>query len=205
MATSQSKARNLLLRFPFTDLAIAVSRTGTRRENYLQAFVEGGTSQSYRWVREAAGSLIYCVELPLFRTPRFDLPQIKEILENITPPHNRAMNVDAAEHLYSLVRPYEYKAFPHESQVLRVGLKQVVSIGLDFYLVDGDRLVFQYPQPRARPVFDDEVATIMMSIIHHAYATGDYAEADIESQTSVQGTNGLGGSHGYVLFHDQIS
>jgi len=175
----KKKARNLLNRFPFTDLSIAVSRNGSERENFLRAFVETSTPRSYKWVREAAG-LIYPVELPLFPTPVLSWVEIDTIFRNVTPPHNVSINVDAGKELFDLVRPKKYKAYPHDGEVLRIGHNQVVFIGLDFYVVDGDRLVFQYPQPRAQPVFDDYVAAVMMSMIFHAYVYGDYAEADVE-------------------------
>jgi hypothetical protein len=176
---SKDKARNLLNRFPFTDLSIAVARTGSKRENFLRAFVETSTAQSYKWVREATG-LIYPVTLPLFPTPMLTWKEIEIILRNVTPPHTVEINVTAGKELFDLVRPHKYQAYPHDENVLRIGHNQVVFIGLNFYVVDGDRLVFQYPQPRAQPVFDNHVAAVMMSIIFHAYAFGDYADADIE-------------------------
>jgi hypothetical protein len=130
-------------------------------------------------VRDAAG-VIYYVELPLFPTPKLDWVQIETALRDITPPHNVDINVEAGKALFELIRPLRYRAFPHDENVLRVGHNQIVYIGLNFYVVDGDRLIFQYPQPRAQPVFDDQVAAVMMSIIFHAYAFGDYANADIE-------------------------
>jgi hypothetical protein len=179
MAAPQDKARNLLNRFPFTDLAIAVALRGEGRENFLRRFIDTSTARSYKWVRDASG-VIYYVELPLFPTPKLDWPQIEARLRDITPPHNVEMNVEAGKALFELVRPRGYRAFPHDESVLRVGHNQIVYIGLNFYIVDGDRLVFQYPQPRAQPAFKDEVAAVMMSIIFHAYAFGDYANADIE-------------------------
>jgi hypothetical protein len=137
----KDKARNLLNRFPFTDLSIAVARSGTKRENFLEAFVETGTSRSYRWAREAAG-LIYPVELPLISTPILSWNEIEAILRNVTPPYSVEINVEAAKELYNLVRPCKYRAYPHDEKVLRVGHNQVVFIGLNFYVVDGDRLVF---------------------------------------------------------------
>jgi hypothetical protein len=109
-----------------------------------------------------------------------DWPQIETVIRKKTPEHNVAINVEAANHLFDLVRPRGYKAYEHDEQRLRTGVKQEVYIGLRFYLVDGERLVFQFPQPRAQPVFNDDVAAVMLSIMHHAYATGDYADADVE-------------------------
>lgn len=176
---SKDKARNLLNRFPFTDLSIAVARKGSKRENFLRSFVESSTAKSYKWAREAS-SLIYPVTLPLFPTPVLSWSEIETIIRSVTPPHTVEINVEAAKLLFDLVRPLSYKAYPHDQNVLRVGHNQVVSIGLNFYVVDGERLIFQYPQPRAQPVFDDNVASAMMSIIFHAYVFGDYAGADVE-------------------------
>jgi hypothetical protein len=175
----KDKARNFLNRFPFTDLAIAVARTGSKRENFLRYFVETSTTQSYKWVREAAG-LIYPVTLPLFPTPVLSWKEIENSLRNAAPPHTVEINVDAGKELFDLVRPRGYKAYQHDENVLRIGHNQIVSIGLNFYIVEGDRLAFQYPQPRAQAVFDNYVAAVMMSIIHHAYVFGDYADAEVE-------------------------
>ncbi len=178
-ASPKTKARNLLNRFPFTDLSVAVSRRGTRRENFLRSFVDSDPALSYQATRNAA-ALIYCVEQPLFSTPILGLDAIKEVIRATAPERNHAINLDATEQLFNLVRPQRYKAYEHDEQRLRIGHNQVVHIGLKFYVVDGQRLVFQYPQPRAQAVFDENVAIVMMSIMHHAYATGDYAEAEIE-------------------------
>lgn len=179
MTSPKTKATNLLNRFPFTDLAVAVSRRGSAREKFLRSFVDGGTTRSYQATRDVA-TLVYCVEQHMFPTPKLEWEEIEATLRKVTPAQNVAFNVEASKLLFDLVRPKDYRAYEHEEQVLRVGLKQVVHIGLKFYIVDGDRLVFQFPQPRAQPVFNSDVSTIMMSIIHHAYATGDYGSADIE-------------------------
>lgn len=177
---STAKALNLLRRFPFTDLGIAVARRGAARDKFLRDFVDrGGTARSYKWTRGATG-LIYCVEQPLFPTPKFGWSVVEKAVRDAANDYNVESNVEAAKALFDLVRPFDYKAYQHDDQVLRVGLKQVVAIGLEFYIVDGERLVFQYPQPRAQAVFDDEVAITMMSVMHHAYATGDFASAEVE-------------------------
>lgn len=178
-ASPRTKARNLLNRFPFTDLSVAVSRRGTRRENFLRSFVDSDPALSYQATRNAA-PLVYCVEQPLFSTPVLALDAIKDVIRATAPEHNHSINLDATEHLFHLVRPKGYKAYEHDEQRLRVGHNQAVHIGLKFYVVDGQRLLFQYPQPRAQAVFDEQVATIMMSIMHHAYAAGDFADAEIE-------------------------
>lgn len=177
---SKDKALNLLKRFPFTDLAVAVARKGALREKFLRGFVEsGGIARSYRWTRGATG-LIYCVELPMFPAPVLSWREVEKAIRDVANDYNVESNVEAGQALFDLVRPKKYKAYSHDEQVLRVGLKQIVSVGLNFYIVDGDRLVFQFPQPRAQCVFDDHVAITMMSVMHHAYAVGDFADADVE-------------------------
>lgn len=181
--SGSTKAQNLLRRFPLTDLAIAVAQRGSNREAFLRRFVESRTGASYEWTR-AAAQLIYCVEQPMFRAPMFPtlvLPweAIEAQIRRLATPHNVARNVEASRALFDLVRPRGYKAYYHDPQVLRVRLLQVVPIDLAFYCLDGTRLLFQFPQPR-RQALSDEVVAVMISIIHHAYAVGDYAEADVE-------------------------
>lgn len=174
-----AKAQNLLRRFPFTDLAIAVARRGERRAAYLERFVRGGTNASYRWMRAAVPE-IYSVQGQLIPVAPAPWEQIKSKLEKDTPPENVDRNVGAATELFDLVRPRGYRAFSIDPQDLRVSLLQRVPIGLNYYLVEGDRLLFQYAQPRRAAQFNDDVLSTMGSIIHHAYAFGDYAAAEIE-------------------------
>src|SRR5437870_2792027 len=95
----KDKARNLLNRFPFTDLSIAVARSDPKRENYLRAFVETRTAQSYKWVREATG-LIYPITLPLFPTPVLSWSEIEIMLRDVTPTHTVEINVEAGKLLF---------------------------------------------------------------------------------------------------------
>ena len=82
-------------------------------------------------------------------------------------------------HLFDLIRPKDYAATHCDPQVLRASLKQIVYVGLDYYITEGDRLIFQFPHPRIESLTDD-AAVVLGSIVHHAYVQGDYAEADVE-------------------------
>ena len=64
----KSKAERLLERFPVTDLALAVTYRGPKRERFLQRFVDEFTPKSYRAVRDAA-RLIYNAQPPLIELP----------------------------------------------------------------------------------------------------------------------------------------
>ncbi len=72
----KSKAERLIERFPVTDLALAVTYRGPKRERFLQRFVEEFTPKSYRAVREAA-PLIYNAQPPLIELPAPAWPDIE--------------------------------------------------------------------------------------------------------------------------------
>ncbi|MDR3533413.1 MAG: hypothetical protein P4L90_23005 [Rhodopila sp.] len=173
-----NKAQSLLLRFPVTDLARAVSLTGFNRQSFLKQFIDTFTTLSYVPTRQAA-AMIYGVQKPLFETPAEPWAAVEKHLKATTDPNLLDMNLEASRHLFDLVRPEGYEATECETQVLRVALKQIVYIGLDFYVTRGQRLIFQFPQPRLDSPTDSALL-ILGSIIHHAYVQGDYAEADVE-------------------------
>jgi hypothetical protein len=142
-----NKAQNLLLRFPVTDLACAVALTGQRRLAYLKRFIGGGTVLSYVPTREAA-IMIYGVQKPLFESPIEPWEKIERHLRDNTDPTILDMNLNTSKLLFKLVRTKKYAATEHPEQVLRVGPKQIVPIGLSFYITEGDRLIFQFAHPR---------------------------------------------------------
>lgn len=183
--TPSDKARNLLNRFPVTDLARAVARTGSRRRAFLADFVENFTTLTYVPTRDAA-SMIYGAQIPLFETPLDQWPAIEKFLRETSHPRVLEMNVEASDHLFKLVRPKHYVATKCDEQVLRVGLNQVVPIYLRFYITDGERVIFQFPQPRLDCLTGTE-SRILGSVIHHAYVIGDFALAGAEIEIAELG------------------
>ena len=135
------KAKNLLLRFPVTDLARAVSLTGERRRRFLETFVKGSTTLTYMPTREAA-TMIYGVQVPLFETPVEPWEAVEKYLRANTDPSVLDMNLKASCLLFNLVRPKGYIATKCDAQVLRVRLKQIVHIGLEYYITQGQKLIF---------------------------------------------------------------
>lgn len=174
----RDKARNLLLRFPITDLARAVASSDVARRAILRQFVETSTPLNYVPTRNAC-ELIYGVQKPLIETPLEPWERIERYIRAASETYTLDMNLVATHHLFDLIRPKGYTATHCEPQILRVSLKQIVHIGLEYYITEGERLIFQFPHPRIDGLTDG-AATVLGSVIHHAYAQGDYAEADVE-------------------------
>lgn len=181
MSKKLSKAQILkkFARFPVTDLAIAIGRPAARREPFLRRYLAGEPAYSFGAVRRAAYA-IYGVQLPLVDLPRETWDQIEALIKEKARPHEYDLNIKAAKLLISLISPRKFDAFPYPKQFIQVGPGRVVPFELSYYLVEGDKLIFQYLQPRAEPAFDDRTATVLMSLVSMAYAFGDYSNAWIE-------------------------
>ncbi|HJS87764.1 MAG TPA: hypothetical protein VJ779_20110 [Acetobacteraceae bacterium] len=123
--------------------------------------------------------MIYGAQKPLFGVPPEPWSAIERHLRATTRPDILEMNLDASRHLFDLVRSQGYIATECDPQVLRVRLKQVVTIGLDFYVTQGERLIFQFPQMR-KECLGESALYILGSIVYHTYAQGDFADAEIE-------------------------
>ena len=173
-----AKALQSLARFPVTDLAFAIARNAVAREAQLKRFLRFVPNSSYQTTRNAVG-VIYGVELPLAPAPTMTWAAIKTQITALAKPKDVARNLEASQSLFDLIRPLGYQAYPHEQQTLKVGTGRVVPIDIRQYVVDGDRLIFQYVHPR-REWPDEHALVALASIVHHAYATGDFAHAEFE-------------------------
>jgi hypothetical protein len=173
-----TRAQNLLNRFPVTDLARAVSRSGADRRFFLTEFVDSGTKRNYVPTRRTA-PMIYGASPPLLEISLEPWGEVEKNIRALCDPLILDMNISASRELFNLVRPKGYLATICDEQTLRTGHNQIVPVGLTFYITEGDRLIFQFPQPRLDCLTDSEVV-VLASVIFHAYAKGDYADADIE-------------------------
>lgn len=123
--------------------------------------------------------MIYGAQKPLFETQPEPWSAIERDLKNVAHADILAMNIEASHHLFDLVRSQNYIATECDTQVLRVRLKQIVNISLRFYVTQGDRLIFQFPLVRKSSISDNALY-MLGSILHHAYAQGDFSAAEIE-------------------------
>lgn len=165
-------------RFPVTDLAIAIARPGSTRENFLRIFLAGESAYSLKAVRQTAHA-IYGVELPLVSLPRETWPQIEALIREKARPHEVELNLEVARLLRHLVLQRSFKAYPYDKQFIQVGPGRKVPIDLNYYLVEGEQIIFQYLQPR-RDALDDRAALCLASLVHMAYAFGDYRASTVE-------------------------
>lgn len=112
-------------------------------------------------------------------SPPVSRSQIEHYVKASCNGNYEAINVSASLALFDLVRPRGYRAFDHQERVLPLGLKRTASIGLKLELLNADEVIFQFPFPRADRL-DDHTVRVMLSVIHHAYAIGDYENAEVE-------------------------
>lgn len=182
MGKKKQEAVKLLNRFQFIDLAQAVTQSRPMRKEwlgkYLDRAIRGGKFPSYRYFRNAIPS-IYGVQRGLDPSPIIGRKEIERYVRGSCTPDDEANNVDAALALFDLVRPREYIAYDHPERNLPLGRSRVAPIGLNVELVRDPELIFQYPYPR-RTRLDDFTITVLLSIVHHAYAVGDRENAIIE-------------------------
>ncbi len=176
------KAVGLLNRIQFVDLAQAVTVPSSGRRDWLRTYlrraVRGGKFPSYRYFR-AAIPTIYGVRRGLDPSPPLDRKALEKHIRLACKGTDEALNVDAALALYDLIRPEGYLAYDHPPRNLPLGHKRVAAIGLECELVKDDELVFQFPFPR-RERLEDRSITVLLSIIHHAYAVDDREGAAVE-------------------------
>jgi hypothetical protein len=173
----QQKADALLGRFPVTDLAKAVARSGDKRETFLRNFVNGFPQGSYAPLRRVVPR-IYGVQPPLFEVPTEGWPTIERTLREITPQAFLANNLSRGSELFQHAREENYVATYIAPQVFRYG-RGTAPIGIDFFLTQRERLIFQFPHFRSEALNASE-AIVLCSIIQYAYAVGDFAEAEVE-------------------------
>lgn len=140
--------------------------------------MKGGDFATYKPLRNAYAT-IYGVQRGLDVSPRVEWPELRKALIKACKGKDEEMNVSAAKVLFDLVRSKDYAAYDHPKQDLSLGLRRKAAIGISMYLVEKDTVVFQYPYPR-RNRLDADVNNLMMSLIYHSYARGDFADAVVE-------------------------
>jgi hypothetical protein len=176
--TPAQKAQDLQKRFPITDLSRAVALSGGDRRFFLREFVEQFINTSYQPTRDSA-HMIYAVREPLIYIAPEPWSAIKTHIANLSRPTILNMNLTAARLLFDFIREKDYVATNCPRQDLWIGTYQSVSIGLTFYVTEGDRVIFQFQHPR-RESLSPTALVVPGSIMHHAYAHGDFARAEME-------------------------
>ncbi len=174
----ESKAQNLLKRFPVIDLAKAVSLKPQQRRGFLSSFVNSATTMSYAPTRSVY-SMIYAAQGLLLESAPETWTVIESHLRLVARADILDDNLRVSKELFDFVRSKGYLATQCEIRPLKVSLLQAVNIELNFYITDGDRLIFQFPLVR-REALGDAAIQALGSIIHYAYSQGDFASAEIE-------------------------
>jgi hypothetical protein len=116
----------------------------------------------------------------LLELPPPSWSEIERRIQRSAGKFNAEANVQAARLLRDLLSSRHFKSVLTPEQEIHIAPGRVVKIGLNFYLVESDRVIFQFVQPRADARLTDQVARTLMSLVHYAYAVGDFENACIE-------------------------
>lgn len=181
----RKRADKLVGRFPLTNLAEAVSVSGTQRERVLLNFVKGAGPGTYtptrNFLRRLYGS--HGAEDGAFSPLIPELPpepwdRIEPDLRLACEPDILADNLEVARLLYDHARAEGYVATHFDPPVLRTG-RSIVPIPINMYLGQGERLIFQFPQLRRTPLTAGQ-ENVIATVIALTCATGDYEPAEVE-------------------------
>ena len=164
--------------FPLPTCLKRSQLSGHDRRFFLEEFVRQFIRASYQPTRDSA-HMIYGVEEPLIHIAPEPWSAIELHIKNICDPRILEMNLTASKLLFDFVRERNYRATYYPVQDFYVGPHRSVPIGISFYVTEGDRLLFHFPHPRHNSL-SDRAVQILGSIMYHAYAQGDYENAEIE-------------------------
>jgi hypothetical protein len=172
----------LLKRYEFIDFAKVVAVEPAQRKNHLRAYLDRnrkGRWKSYKGLRAVIPD-IAGVQRGLDVTASANLSTINKGLKLLCHPEDLGFNMQAAETLYHFLqeRPVDaYDDHPHGS--LRIGPDRTIPMGVEHYVVDGERGIFRWVYPR-RDRLLGHVPRIVMSLIHHNYVRGDFIDFEVQ-------------------------
>ena len=181
----RQNADKLVGRFPVTTLAEAVAVRGESRRKVIERFVRGrpdGTftplRKLFRRVYGSQGGIDGADQALIPDLPPDDWPAIDRALRATCDPEALEANLHVGYMLFKHARETGYVATNIDVLPLRIG-RANVSIGINFYLTQGERLIFQFPHLRKSPLSPAQ-ASILGSLISFGFVQGDYAAAEVE-------------------------
>lgn len=180
MATKKQRVGTLLKRFQFIDLARAVTATGQNRKTFLREYAFGKAPlASYEPFRKCLDGL-YGVTRDFDPSPRPTSEEALSAVRRTCRGKDEDLNLEAARSLLELIGDRPFEAYEHHlPQSLRLGPDNKCFFRLEHYLVRDGKAVFQFPYPRRTRLSDREL-DIMLSLIHFAFARGDFEGAEVE-------------------------
>ena len=180
--TRQQEVASLLKRYEFIDFAKTVAINRDRRKEHLANYLDRdrkGRWPSYKGLRMLTPDIAGVVR-GLDPTEIPDLPTILRGLRNVCHADDYATNEEAASVFFGFVRGLGLEAYSdHPKGSLRIGPDRTIQMGVEHYVVDGDRGVFRYVYPRRQRLLG-HIPAILLSLIHHNFVQGDYAEFEVE-------------------------
>jgi len=179
--TRKQKIASLLKRIQFLDLSAFVATPRADRENEIRAYVDRtrGVFKSYEPFRKCVNG-IYGVSLGLDPTPPLTGAKLEYAVRKTCEGKDEGMNLSAAFALVDLLSSSSaFSAYHHVERSLPLGTDRRCAFRIEHYLVRDGEAIFQFPYPRRKRLSDHQLHT-MMSLIHFAYATGDYSDAAVE-------------------------
>lgn len=184
MGKRKQKVAGLLQRFEFTDFSGFIARPHSQRYSALKAYIDraSGNWGSYGPFRASIAD-IAGVERPLDPGEKLTLSEILRSIKVRSQRGNRddyAMNKEAASAYFEYIRRVGVTAYDdHPRAPLYIAADRRISMRIEHYIVEGGCGSFQFVNPRRTSLEPDEAA-IAMSLVHQAYAVGDYADFDVE-------------------------
>ncbi|UWS78528.1 hypothetical protein N1037_14765 [Phaeobacter sp. G2] len=111
-----------------------------------------------------------------------DFDGIKRSLKIVCNKKDLESNVSIAKLLFDFARPQSWTAYDnHHRNPLLFGVQREVPMGIQHYVVDGDRGAFQFVYPRSRELTPDELH-ICLSLVYynHVSEDADFGDFDVE-------------------------
>tara|TARA_R110000850_G_scaffold268380_1_gene399970 strand:+ start:4220 stop:4939 length:720 start_codon:yes stop_codon:yes gene_type:complete len=180
--SQKKKIAGLLQRYPFVDFADVIATERAQRKNALRTYVDRerkGRWKSYNGLRSLVPD-IAGVQRGLDPSARADFSTIEKGLVSRCHRDDLAFNTEAAKCLFDFLRPASMDAYDdHPRASLRIAPDRTIVMGVEHYVVDGERAAFRYVHPRKERL-EGHLPDILMSLIHHNYVRDDYADFEVE-------------------------
>ncbi len=182
MTARKVKVAGLLQRYRIVDFAAVIALPVAKRKVHLKNYID--REEPSRW-SSYSGFMslipdIVGVQRGLDPTGPASRTDIHRGLKLRCHDKDLGFNIVAADTLFDYVRPMSFSAYSdHHRRDLRIGPDRTIAMGIEHYIVDGDRGAFQFVYPRRQRLLGD-VPDILMSLIHHNYVRDDFEGFGVE-------------------------
>ena len=182
MTARKEKIAGLLKRYRIVDFATVVSLPTDERKPHLQNYIDRSNPPRWKTYNGFMGLIpdIMGVRKGLDTSDAATKEDIHKGLKLRCHAADLGFNTTAADALFDYVRPMNFLAFAdHHRRDLRIGPDRTIAIGIEHYIVDGDRGAFQFVYPRRARLLG-HVPDVLMSLIYHNYVRDDFDGFEVE-------------------------